>query len=147
MAFCSQCGADISDDATSCDQCGAVFGSSEVVDNVWDRTDEFDAEDISDNKVYALCAYLLGFLGIIMCLIIGKDSPYAKFHAREALKLRVAILVVYVISAILCWTCIVPIVGVVFILIFGVLNIISFIQVCLGKAKEPWLIRSIGALH
>ncbi len=113
----------------------------------FDHTAEFDAKDISDNKVYALSAYLFSFIGIVFCLLLGKESPYAQFHAREALKLDVVTLVVYILSVFLCWTCIVPVAGLVLIIILFVVRIICFVQVCKGEAKEPWLIRSIKALH
>ena len=35
-----------------------------------DHTAEFDPEDIADNKVIAMAAYLLGTLGIIIALMI-----------------------------------------------------------------------------
>lgn len=148
MAFCSNCGKEVPDGASACPACGTPLAKAEiaVVQN-WDHTSEFDAKDISDNKVYALSAYIFSFIGIFLCHILAKGSDYAQFHAREALKLDVVTIVVYLISCVLCWTCIVPVAGVVFILILFVVRIICFIQVCKGEAKEPWLIRSIGALH
>ena len=147
MAFCSQCGAEIPDGATSCPNCNATVAQPKaVVANEWDHTAEFDAKDISDNKIYALSAYLLSFFGIIMCLLV-KDSPYAKFHAREALKIDMALAIISVITSLLCWTCIVPIVGIVFICILVVVDIIAMVQVCKGEAKEPWLIRSFKGFH
>lgn len=151
MAFCSNCGKELPDGAAVCPACGAVLGSAPEsaapVIEAWDHTAEYDAQDISDNKVYALTAYLFGILGVLLCNVLSKDSPYASFHAREALKLDVTVIVIYLISCVLCWTCIVPIAGVIFVLIFSVVRIICFVQVCKGQAKEPWLIRSIGALH
>lgn len=150
MAFCSQCGAEIPNGATSCPNCNATIGSSSSVSMAipeWDHTAEFDEKDISDNKVYALLAYAASFLGIIICLIIANDSPYAKFHARESAKLQLVLIVVSFLTGVLCWTCIVPVAGIIFICILTVLDIIAFVQVCKGEAKEPWLIRSITALH
>lgn len=148
MAFCSNCGAEIPEGASNCPSCGAALGavSAPKVD-VFDHTAEFDAQDISENKVYALSAYLFSILGVMLCHILGKESPYARFHAREALKIDVVVLVVYLLSCLLCWTCIVPVAGVILLMILVVVKIIAFVQVCNGKAKEPWLIRSIGALH
>lgn len=148
MAFCSNCGKEIPEGATTCPSCGATIGevSAPKIDE-WDHTAEFDAQDISDNKVYALSAYLFSILGVMLCHMLGKESPYARFHAREALKIDVAIIVVYLLTCLLCWTCIVPVAGIILALILAVVKIICFIQVCNGKAKEPWLIRSIGAFH
>ena len=62
MAFCPKCGTEIQSDATSCPACGIVFTPAEVVDSN-DRTAEFTAKDISENKVFALVAYAFGFIG------------------------------------------------------------------------------------
>ncbi len=150
MAFCSNCGKELPDGANVCPTCGASISGSavaEVTVNEWDHTEEFEASDISENKVYALSAYLFSILGIILCHVLAKESKYAQFHAREALKLDVATVVVYLLSCLLCWTCIVPIAGAVLACIFVVVKIICFVQVCKGKAVEPWLIRSIKAFH
>ena len=148
MAFCSNCGKEIPEGANVCPNCGTAVAAAPVaVVDPWDHTSEFDAKDISDNKVYALSAYVFSILGVILCHVLAKESPYAQFHAREALKIDLVSIVVYLISAFFCWTCIVPVVGAVLILILLVVNVIAFVQVCKGQAKEPWLIRSIGALH
>lgn len=151
MAFCSNCGKELPDGAAVCPSCGAsLSGAADAgvpVIEPWDHSADFDAKDISDNKVYALTAYLFSIFGVLLCNVLSKESPYAQFHAREALKLDVVVIVVYLLSCILCWTCIVPIAGIILILILTVVRIICFVQVCKGLAKEPWLIRSIGALH
>jgi uncharacterized membrane protein len=148
MAFCSNCGKEVPEGASVCPSCGAALGGdvAKTVD-AWDHTAEFDAQDISDNKVYALSAYLFSFLGVLLANVLAKESPFALFHAREALKIDVVVLVVYLLSAVFCWTCIVPIAGVILMVMLFVVKIIAFVQVCKGQAKEPWLIRSIGALH
>ncbi|MCR5590103.1 MAG: zinc ribbon domain-containing protein [Lachnospiraceae bacterium] len=147
MAFCSNCGREIPEGATACPSCGAsIVTEVATVETNWDHTEDFDAQDISDNKVYALSAYVFSFLGIILCHILAKESPYAQFHAREALKLDLVTVVVYILSVFFCWTCIAPVAGAVVILILAVVRVICFIQVCKGQAKEPWLIRSIAFL-
>lgn len=148
MAYCSLCGGELPEGATSCPTCNAIISQPvATVENVYDHTADFDATDISENKIFALCAYALGFVGVIIALIAAKDSAYAKFHAREALKIDLAAVIVTMLSVLFCWTCIVPIAGIILDCIFGVLAIIAFVQVCLGKAKEPWLICYIGAFH
>ncbi len=146
MAFCSNCGKELPEGATVCPGCGAAINGAEPVVNDWDHTEDFDAKDISDNKVYALSAYLFSIIGIFLCHILAKESDYAQFHAREALKLDVVTLVVYLISCVLCWTCIVPVAGIIVVVILFVVRVICFVQVCKGEAKEPWLIRSIKCL-
>ena len=148
MAFCSNCGKEIPDGSSVCPSCGATLGASSltVVDE-FDHTSEFDAEDISANKVYAISAYLFSFFGALLCNVLAKESPFALFHAREALKIDVVAIIVYLLSALLCWTCIVPVAGAILIVMLLVVKVICIVQVCKGMAKEPWLVRSIKALH
>ena len=109
----------------------------------YDHTSEYDAKDISDNKVYAMATYMFSVLGIIIALLASRDSKYAAFHVRQAMKLEIA--------TVLCAVCmIVPIlgwiVGGIGAVIIEVLKIIAFFQVCGGKAKEPAIVRSFGFL-
>ena len=170
MAFCPQCGAPFNDGATSCPQCGAVFAAAPnpnpqpqqqnyqfqqqyqqqqyqqyqpapapVVDP-FDHTADFDAQDISDNKVFSMLPYLLGTVGIIIALLAAQKSAFAMFHVREALKITVTNILLGVVSAVLCWTFIVPIAGFICIGILSVIQIIMFFRVCKGKAKEAPII-------
>jgi len=149
MAYCSQCGSELSSDSNTCPSCGAIIGEAPAVSiaDLYDHTSEFDAKDISDNKVYALAAYGLDIVGIILAALIVKDSPFLSFHLREATKITIVEFLVAILTSLLCWTCIVPIAGVVILIMLFVIRIIAFIQVCQGKSKEPWLIRSLGFLH
>ena len=150
MAYCSQCGAEITTDANVCPSCGATIGAPTAITpvvNDWDHTSEFDAKDIADNKVYAMAAYALDFLGIFFALLVIRDSEYVKFHARECMKITIAEIVVAVLTCLLCWTCIVPIAGFVILFILTILKVIAFVQVCKNEAKEPWMIRSIKWLQ
>ena len=114
--------------------------------NPYDHTAEFDAQDISDHKVYCMLVYLLGTIGIIIALLAGKDSAYVKFHVRQAIKLQVTQILLMIITALLFWTIIVGIAGAVCMGIVSVLQIICFFQICGGKAKEPAIIRSLKFL-
>lgn len=149
MAFCSQCGAELTTGSNTCPSCGAVIGAptTATIVNPFDHTAEFDAKDIADNKVYALLAYSLGLVGLVFALIVAKDSEYVKFHSRQCTKLIVADIVVGILTAALCWTCIVPVIGIIIECILLVLHVIAFVQVCQNKAKEPWMIRSISFLN
>lgn len=111
-----------------------------------DHTGEFDAKDISDNKVMAMMPYLMGTIGIIIALLASRDSAYTAFHVRQALKITVVTALVGIITAILCWTVIVPIAGGICFIILFVIRIICFFQICTGKAKEPAIISSFGFL-
>ena len=112
----------------------------------WDHTHEFDLQDISDNKVIAMAAYLLGPLGIIIALLAAQSSPYVGFHVRQAMKFIVLEALTTIVMALLCWTLIVPAAGAVFLIILMVLQIIAFVSVCKGRAVEPPILRSLRFL-
>ena len=108
-----------------------------------DHTAEFDPQDISDNKVFAMAAYLMGTLGAIIALLAAQKSPYAMFHVRQALKISMCEILLVIIA-------IIPIVGWIFsgvcTIILLVVRIILFFQVCHGKAKEAPIVGSLGFL-
>lgn len=148
MKFCPQCGAQLDDAAVTCTNCGAA--QAVVLPptiNVYDHTAEFNPKDIADNKIIAMTIYIFGLIGIVIAALITKDSPYVNFHIRQALKLTVVSALVGIITAVLCWTVIVPIVGGLAYLVIGVIRIICFVNVCTGKSEEPLIIRSIDFLN
>ena len=113
----------------------------------WDHTDEFEEEDIADNKVAAMAAYLLGPLGVIIALLVGQNSPYAMFHMRQGLKFLIIDSLLTIIGLILCWTLIVPAACGIVEVILLIVRIVSFVSVCKGRAVEPAIIRSLGFLR
>ena len=157
MKICPNCHAQLDDSSIFCTSCGTQFGAVPPQQNAvppqqnavppqpafapaydpYDHTAEFDPKDISDNKVFAMLCYLMDFFGIIVALLATHSSKYTMFHVRQALKITVvSILSVFVI--------IIPILGWI---AFPILQIISFFQICSGKAKEPAIIRSLGFLR
>lgn len=156
MKYCPKCGAQMEDNALFCPNCGnnaqpngspnqaPVYAAPEP--DPFDHTEEFDAKDISENKVLCMLVYLMGAIGIIYALLTGKDSKYVAFHVRQALKFEVVTILLGIVMALLFWTIIVPIVGGVCLAIVLVLKVICFFQICSGKAKEPAIIRSLGFL-
>lgn len=146
MAFCPKCGTAIEDGATFCPNCGNVLGAAPAATENYDHTAEFDPQDISENKVYAMLIYLLGLTGALFAMLGAKDSAYAQFHLRQGMKMIVANLIVAILSGILCWTFIVPIAGGIAMLVIFVLKVIAFFQICSGKAVEPAIIRNLGFL-
>ena len=175
MKICKQCGAEVADNASFCAKCGAKMeatgnaggaGNTENMGNAganmnqgqyqqyyqapvdpYDHTAEFDQKDISDNKVFAMIAYLIGTMGIIIALLASHKSPYAMFHVRQALKFTVLMTLTGIVAMILVWTFIVPIAAGVFILVLFVCRIIAFFSICGGKAKEPYIIRNFNFLR
>lgn len=158
MKICPKCNVQMADDMPYCPNCGTPMGvggpqqqwqqqpQMQQYYNPYDHTAEFDPRDISDNKVMAMLPYLMGTIGIIIALLASRESKYTYFHVRQALKLTVTELLLGLCMALLCWTIIVPVAGVVCLIIIFVLNIIAFFQVCGGKAKEAAIIRNLGFL-
>lgn len=149
MAFCSKCGTQIEENKAFCPNCGTQVGAPSVSVTVdpFDHTSEFDAKDISDNKVIAMLPYLMGLIGVIVAALLAKgESQFVSFHIRQALKLNIVSMLLGIISAVLAITFIVPIAAGVCIVIILVLQIIAFFQVCGGKAKEPAIIRNLSFL-
>jgi len=165
MAICQKCGIQVVEGTAFCPNCGAPLAQPQqapqyqppvapppyqpvapVVDPS-DHTADFDAEDISANKVVAMAAYLLGILGIVVALLAAPESKYASFHARQALKLEVVNTLLSIVTVVLVWTFIVPIVGGIAVAVLFVIRIILFFQVCSGKAKDAPLLSKIGFLN
>lgn len=111
-----------------------------------DHTGEFDAKDISENKVICMCIYLLGTVGVILALLVGKESPYTAFHVRQALKIVVLNTLLGFASVVLCWTFIVPFAASICCTILFVVRIICFVQICKGKAIEPPIVNKFKFL-
>lgn len=114
----------------------------------------FSEEDISENKVEAMAAYLLGPVGIIIALLMSAESPYAKFHVRQALKLTVSSVILEIFAAVLVLFGMIPFVGIIFKLVLVligaawlgvlVLRLIAIVQVCDGEAREPAVIGNLN---
>lgn len=127
------------------DQGGYAYGAGYAMP--YDHTSEFTAEDVRDNKVFCLIVYLIGIPGIIIAMLAASSSPFVGFHVRQALKITVVSTLTAIVSAVLCWTIIIPIAGVVFIGVLSVIRIICFFRICSGKAIEAPIVRSIGFLN
>lgn len=171
MKVCPNCNNNVADEAVFCTVCGTAFaqqtppqGNQQVppqqpytqapyyappmqpVKDPYDHTDEFDPKDISDNKVISMLVYLLGVVGIIIALIGSYKSEYATFHVRQGMKFAVVNTLIGIISVLLSWTFIVPIVGAIALIVLFIIRIICFVDVCSGKAKEPAIIRELKFL-
>ena len=159
MKVCPNCqNPNVADEAAVCPNCGAAFAVPQVNTQIpqqtptqpvvdrFDHTAEFDAKDIADNKLYAMLIYALGLVGVIIALLKKDDSAYLAFHLKQGLKLLVVTSVISVVTAVLCWTFIVPIVGSIALIGVFVLQVMLFIDVCNNKAKEPYIIRNIKFL-
>ncbi|MBQ7288983.1 MAG: zinc-ribbon domain-containing protein [Clostridia bacterium] len=162
MAFCVNCGQKMEDDCKFCPTCGTEIPRAEKTENTQqtytqpksgndfsqiletpDTTNEFDRNDITENKVMAVLSYL-GIL-VLIPIFAAKNSKFARFHANQGLlvflssiafNLVISIIkkVFYYIAYPVYWIVNVfsPIIG----LLFVVLAIIGIVNAANGKAKE-----------
>lgn len=164
MKICPACRYTVSDDAQFCTRCGTPFAvqteptsastdnaappsptqpyAYTPVQNPYDHTADFDAQDITDNKLYASLPYLLGVFGIIISLMIAKSSAFVMFHVRQALKLILAEVLLAAATVLLVWTVIAPMLGGCAALVLLVLQCLGFYQAITGKATDLIFIRN-----
>ena len=185
MKYCPNCGSGVADDATFCPTCGATFVAQQapvnpgynapnygyapapapvatrpVVDPT-DHTKEFDAQDISDNKVICMLIYLAGYIGIFVALLMANTSKYVSFHIRQALKIEVVGLLFTLVSGIasvlIGLLALIPILGWIIAIVYAlvvlavpvvlfIVKIMCFFQICKGQAKEPALLNKLPFL-
>lgn len=174
MTNCPKCGTLLNDGVNVCPNCGTVIAPfaapqpnmdpnqqyqapqqpqqpyqyqyAQPIPDPKDHTSEFEANDISDNKVISMCAYLLGLVGIFIALLAAPQSPYAAFHVRQSLKMTIVETLLMICAAVLAFTIIVPIAAVICLGIVFVLRVIMFFNVAGGKAKECPIISGLGFL-
>ncbi len=161
MKTCPKCNAQLNDDAAFCNVCGASLNATAQAapaPDPFDHTSEFDAKDISENKVISMLVYLMGWIGIIIALLGSTTSKYAAFHVRQALKFVVVETLIPIVLGIGALILIIPILGllayglaalaaIILYVTFFVVKIICFFQICQGKAKEPAIIRNLPFLR
>lgn len=116
--------------------------------NTKDTTAEYAPEDIQNNKVMAILAYLSWL--VLIPLIAAKDSKFARFHCNQGIVLAIIEIVIWAIFGALSF---IPLVGWIFIIINSVLSlgcfalaVIGIINAANGKAKELPLIGHIKLL-
>lgn len=106
--------------------------------NTKDSTSEFDPNDIQQNKVMAILAYLSWL--VLIPLFAAKESKFARYHCNQGIMLAIAEIIVWVIFGILS---IIPYVGWFFIVLNSLISLVclvfavtGIINAANGKAKE-----------
>lgn len=157
MKNCPKCNSTVNDDAMFCTTCGTSFQAPNPQPNnnpnpqqmpnapyaqpvpavdPADHTAEFAEKEVHDNKLFALTAYALGYIGIVIALLANKDSAYLKFHIKQALTIALCETILALVMAVLCWTFIVPFAGALTLAGLVVLTVICFIKTCANKSIE-----------
>lgn len=127
--FCPKCGAENPEGAKFCSKCGAELGVSAKPSET--------SVGLSANVAGLLCYVLVWISGIVF-LVIEKRNKFVKFHAWQSI---MTFGVLTVASLVLGW---IPIIGLVFDWIIGILGlvlwIVLMIQAGTGKMwKLPWV--------
>lgn len=106
--------------------------------NTPDTTAEYDQNDIQQNKVMAILAYLSWL--VLVPIFAAKESKFARFHANQGIVLAIA--------EIICWVALgilgnLPFIGWIFSIMDGLFSLVCLIFAVIGimnaangKAKE-----------
>lgn len=118
--------------------------------NTVDSTSQFTQQDINDNKVMAILAYI-GIL-VLIPILAAPQSKYARYHANQGLVLFIIELIYAAITGVLGFVLamlhlgflaiIFSLIGIVFLvyMILGIVNVVN------GTAKELPIIGKIKIL-
>ncbi len=108
------------------------------LNNTADTTAEYDQNDIEQNKVMAILAYLSWL--VLIPIFAAKESKFARFHANQGLVLAIAEIICWVVLGILCN---IPLIGWIFAiaeslfsLVCVIFAVIGIANAANGKAKE-----------
>ena len=160
MAFCPKCGAQVEDGVKVCPACGEnlepvsdVSAKVTELTSTADYTETMDPNDVQNNKVMAVLAYLSWL--VLIPLFAAKESPFARFHVKQGLLLAIAevawailfsiLLAIFGNISYILWI-IFSLIQVVGNIIFFVLSIIGIVNAAKGLAKELPIVGKIKIL-
>ncbi len=158
MALCEKCGAQVEDGKT-CQSCGEQVETTaklapeeeknDVVakicelNNTADITVDFEKDDIEQNRIMGVLAYLSWL--VLIPIFAAPKSKFARFHANQGLVLAIAEVIYGIATAIvnaiitaisltlgLLVSTILSLIGIV----FFIMTIIGIVNAVNGKAKE-----------
>ena len=92
-----------------------------------DFTSQMDPNDIQQNKVMGILAYLSWL--VLIPLFAAKDSKFARFHCNQGIILAIVEIAAWIVFGILS---LIPFVGLLFVILNILVNIICFIFAILG---------------
>ena len=108
------------------------------LNNTPDTTGEFDQNDIQQNKIMAVLAYLSWL--VLIPLLAAKESKFARFHCNQGLALAIVEIIVWIVCGILSN---IPFIGWLFTIVNAIISIACLVLAVLGiynaangRAKE-----------
>ncbi|MDO5033686.1 MAG: zinc ribbon domain-containing protein [Eubacteriales bacterium] len=148
--YCRYCGEEMADDAKKCPSCGketleakaeAKLDEAEQVlakakkegrkfFRAEDQSGHFTNKDKEKNRGVAVLAYIP--LLFLVPMLTAQDSPYARYHANQGLVLFICTFAVWMLSRILSFLGMVPLVGTTLGVIFFILELLLFAAYLLG---------------
>ena len=103
-----------------------------------DSTGDFDQQDIQNNKIMGILAYISWL--VLIPLFAAKESKFARFHCNQGVVLAVAEIIAVIVLSILDGL---PLIGWIFSIAGSLLGLVCFLFAVLGiinaangKAKE-----------
>lgn len=118
------------------------------LNNTKDTTGEFDAQDVQNNKVMGILAYISWL--VLIPLLAAKGSKFARFHVNQGLVLAITEIAVVFVCGILAGL---PLIGWLFGIVRSLICLACFICAVLGiinaangRAKELPIVGSIKIL-
>lgn len=143
---CPNCGSVVEEGGAFCRSCGFNLNNAGSVQqpyqqqnfqpmyDPYDHTQEFAAEEVLKNKIFASLIYVLGPIGLIIAILLNQTekSAYMAFHIRQGARLTAATTV--------CW--LIPIFGWLVAIVLYVVSILCFFDTLKGKSKEPPIVSS-----
>ena len=95
MYYCGKCGAPLNEEELVCPKCENILRHANKLEalmskrgkllNLYDETWRFEESDIEENRVLAAVTYVP--LGALIGWLLGKKSPYVRFHAAQGSRL------------------------------------------------------------
>lgn len=113
----------------------------------WDKTDLFPKDEAQEYRLTAVLIYLLGIFGIILALCTDKSSRYLKFHIDEEIKITVVTAGLTLISVLLSFTFIVPVLSAAGIVLCSAINLICAYKTLKGRSENAVIIRNLTILN
>ena len=144
MKTCPHCGTILEDELSFCTACGTHL--DDAPGQLPEAAASAAADDLAENKLFAILAYVGSLLGIIVALLAAPDSPFVRFHVQQAVKLTICEALLVLAMAVLCWTVIVPVAGGIALCVLFVVEIICIVNVCRGRMTEAPIVKNIGFL-
>ncbi len=158
MAFCPICGENVSNNSQSCPKCGAPLGDQKNnqtnttqqavndfmnnLNNTADYSSQMDANDVEQNKVMGVLAYIN--ILVFIPIFAAPESKFARFHANQGLTLFLFEVFYSLIMTVLGVTIgKVPVAGPIILAFCGLISIVwvalsicGIVNAVNGKAKE-----------